>query len=322
MQVWLRAHIWLTILTIPLVALHGGLRFGGPMTSLLLWLYLIVMASGFFGLALQHWLPRLMKDRLPGETVYEQIPHIRGQLLAAAEKMRKALTAEQSAEADKGAPAATPARAATAGTTPMAGSAAVVTPTARAKSASGSTVTGETVTGTASPGPAEEKKNTAGEGELAGRGVETPGTPTARVPEGNPVPPGDKPAPAPAVVAAAAEDSPPDSARETEEESETALLDLLEDHVIPYLEARRGDRRRLGTDRFSDDLFRVFKLRVTAAHRVRVEEMQAWCDERRMLDLQARLHHWLHGWLFLHVPFSILLVILTIWHAVVALFRY
>src|ERR1041385_48556 len=49
-QRWLRAHIWLTILTIPLVILHSGFRLGGPMTTLLMGLYAIVMVSGFYGL--------------------------------------------------------------------------------------------------------------------------------------------------------------------------------------------------------------------------------------------------------------------------------
>ncbi|MFN2623268.1 MAG: hypothetical protein ABR611_10520, partial [Chthoniobacterales bacterium] len=87
-QRWLRAHIWLTILTIPLVILHSGFRLGGPMTTFLMVLYAIVMVSGFYGLFLQHVMPRLMKERLPAETVFEQIPHIRSQLAVAAEKMR------------------------------------------------------------------------------------------------------------------------------------------------------------------------------------------------------------------------------------------
>src|ERR1700682_23219 len=87
-QRWLRAHIWLTLLTIPLVILHSGFRLGGPMTTLLVVLYVIVMVSGIYGLALQHQMPRIMMERLPAESVYEQIPHIRAQLLAAAQKMR------------------------------------------------------------------------------------------------------------------------------------------------------------------------------------------------------------------------------------------
>ena len=43
---------------------------------------------------------------------------------------------------------------------------------------------------------------------------------------------------------------------------------------------------------------------------------------RRMLDMQTRLHHWLHAWLFIHVPFSFLLLMLTFWHAYVTLFYY
>src|SRR5205809_1068154 len=87
-QQWLRAHIWLTLLTIPLVLLHSGFRLGGPMTTLLMALYSLVMVSGIYGLVLQHLMPRLMKERLPAETVFEQIPHIRAQLCVAAEKMR------------------------------------------------------------------------------------------------------------------------------------------------------------------------------------------------------------------------------------------
>ena len=85
-QRWLRAHIWLTLLTIPLVILHSGFRLGGPMTTLLMVLYAIVMISGIYGLILQHQMPALMKERLPAETVFEQIPHIRAQLAAAAIK--------------------------------------------------------------------------------------------------------------------------------------------------------------------------------------------------------------------------------------------
>ena len=87
-QRWLRAHIWLTLLTIPLVILHSGFRLGGPMTTLLMILFGVVMVSGIYGLFLQHLMPRLMKERLPAETVFEQIPHIRTQLATAAEKMR------------------------------------------------------------------------------------------------------------------------------------------------------------------------------------------------------------------------------------------
>ena len=213
-QSWMRAHIWLTLLTIPLVLLHCGFRFGGPMTVLLMALYGIVMVSGIYGLFLQHQIPQMMKERLPIETIYEQIPHIRSQLFLAAQKMHNSF-----------------------------------------------------------------KLATAG-----------PATGT--------------------------------SLSASDPESEATLATFLKDQVMPYLQARRGGRFRLGNGRYSDDTFRFVKLRVAEPYRSRVEEIQAWCDQRRTLDLQVRLQHWLHGWLFVHVPFSFLLLMLTAWHAFVTLFYY
>src|SRR5437667_11729941 len=118
LQRWMRAHIWLTLLTIPLVLLHSGFRLGGPMTTLLTALYTIVMVSGIYGLALQHQMPRIMKERLPAETVFEQIPHIRSQLYMAAEKLRDSFRPVPPKKTDAGAPATSPAKSVTAGSTP------------------------------------------------------------------------------------------------------------------------------------------------------------------------------------------------------------
>src|SRR4029077_17267935 len=104
-QRWLRAHIWLTLLTIPLVILHSGFRLGGPMTTLIIVLYIVVRASGIYGLILQHYLPTAMMERLPAESVYEQIPHIRAQLVAAATKMRDSFKPAPPKKPDAGAPA-------------------------------------------------------------------------------------------------------------------------------------------------------------------------------------------------------------------------
>jgi hypothetical protein len=362
-QRWLRAHIWLTLLTIPLVLLHSGFRLGGPMTTLLILLYVIVMVSGIYGLALQHQMPRIMMERLPAESVYEQIPHIRGQLYAAAEKMRDSFKPAPAKKTDAGAPAPSAAKAVTARSTPMASTAAALsTPTARAKSVVGSTIIAETV---APAGAAVAPAAPAPAALATAKPAETMGTPTARVPEG-PIPAGTEPArdvappaitpssvpppspvapvapvadpgqatvappakqPAPAMPAIAAKPATPAakptaSLPPTDAASEAALLDFLDRQILPYLAAHRGDKFRLGDHRFSQDMFRFIKLRVTEAYRTRVEEIQAWCDERRMLDLQVKLHHWLHGWLFIHAPISFLLLMLTAWHAFVTLFYY
>lgn len=226
------------------------------------------------------------------------------------------------------------------------------TPTARAKSVVGSTIIAETI---APPEKRREEKIPPPRPPDT-KPPETMGTPTARVPEGAPVPAGTAkitgvappsvepksvapPTPIAASAAAPGEKPPPATVAQpiakppaavvpakvtaaTDADSESALLDFLDRQIIPYLTARRGDRMRLGKPRFSEDTFRFVKLRVTEAYRDRVEEMKGWCDERRMLDLQIKLHHWLHAWLFVHAPISFLLLMLVFWHAFVTLFKY
>ena len=87
-QAWLRAHIWLSILTIPLVLFHCGFRFGSIMTSGLMVLYAFVMVSGFYGLALQQFMPRMITERLPHEFIHDEIPYIRGRRTEAALGLR------------------------------------------------------------------------------------------------------------------------------------------------------------------------------------------------------------------------------------------
>ena len=315
-QRWLRAHIWLTFLTIPLVLLHSGFRFGGPMTTLLIVLYAIVMISGIYGLILQHQMPALMKERLPAETVFEQIPHIRAQLVATAIKMRDSF---------KPAPTAKP-EAAASGAAAMASTAAdLSTPTARAKSATGSTLTAAPVTETApaanaAASPAKSLDTiTAPSSEAAARAAEGAPIPAGTESAAARPPPESAPALSPPTPAAP---KPAAAPLALDPESESTLAEFLDRQVIPYLSAKRGDRLPLGRPRFSEDTFRFVRLRIAEAYRTRVDQVQAWCDERRMLDLQTRMHHWLHGWLFVHVPFSFLLVMLTAWHAFVTLFHY
>lgn len=73
-QFWLRGHIWLGLLSVPLVFFHSGFRFGGTLERGLMVVFLIVIASGVYGLALQQVLPRILKVRVPLETFPQQIP--------------------------------------------------------------------------------------------------------------------------------------------------------------------------------------------------------------------------------------------------------
>jgi hypothetical protein len=211
-QLWLRAHIWLTLFTIPLVLFHCGFKAGGPHTTMLVVIYSIVMVSGIFGLIMQQFIPRMMKERLPNEVVYEQIPHIRERLFEAALELRSEV---RGLERD----------------------AAVATETG------GATAVAKDV-------------------------------------------------------------------------SAHTIGDFMDGECLPYLRASRSKARkmRLADARTGADMFRLLRVNATDALRDRVDQMEQWCTDRREMDLQMKLHHWLHGWLLLHVPFSFALLVMTVWH--------
>ena len=211
-QFWLKAHIWLTVLTIPLVLFHCGFHSGGMQTSAIMILYAIVMGSGFFGLALQQFIPGLMTKQLPREAVFEQIPYLRNQLLESAKKLRDSLAKSQ-----------------------------------------------------------------------------------------------------PAVAAAAASES-----SSAEDPSVQTLVRFLDRECLPYLSAKRGDRHALANERVAVNTFSRLRLNVDEQSKPRVDAMQSWCADRRLMDLQTKFQHWLHGWLLIHIPASFALLVFTAWHACVA----
>jgi hypothetical protein len=75
-QVWLRAHIWLGLLCLPLLVYHSGFRLGGTLSTVLLMLLVVVIASGVWGLVMQQFLPSRLLENVPGETIYSQIDRV------------------------------------------------------------------------------------------------------------------------------------------------------------------------------------------------------------------------------------------------------
>lgn len=112
-QHWMRGHLWLGLLSLPLVLYHAGFTWGaGELSRMLMILTTLVIASGIVGAALQHFLPRMMTREIPMETIYEQIQAIRELLKKEAQAIvaaaEKELTKAQpvAAAAAAGAPAA------------------------------------------------------------------------------------------------------------------------------------------------------------------------------------------------------------------------
>lgn len=76
-QFWLRGHLWLGALSFPMIMFHAGFGLGGLLEQILWLFFATVIVSGFFGLAMQNFLPKLMASRIPRETFAVQVPYIR-----------------------------------------------------------------------------------------------------------------------------------------------------------------------------------------------------------------------------------------------------
>ena len=75
-QLWLRAHIWLGLLALPLAIMHTGFRLGGPLSAATIIVFVLVIASGAWGLLMQQLIPSRILDLVPAETIVSQIPHL------------------------------------------------------------------------------------------------------------------------------------------------------------------------------------------------------------------------------------------------------
>jgi hypothetical protein len=102
-KTWMAAHIWLGLACFPLLVLHSGFSLGGTLSTVLMVLLTLVIASGVWGLALQQIIPKVMLAEIPSETIYSQIGHVMG--LARQEAERLVLATCGPAEGDRGAAA-------------------------------------------------------------------------------------------------------------------------------------------------------------------------------------------------------------------------
>ena len=199
-QTWMRGHLWLGLLSLPVIFFHAGFRFGGPLTTVLMVLVIIVIASGIFGALLQHYMPNLMTVQVPSETIFEQIDHVRAQLLA-----------------DSG------------------------------------------------------------------------------------------------EVVAAAESSSADG------EAVAPLSSFYQREMRPFLESHAARHQLLSNRDRAHSTFEGLRMLLPAEVHEATKRLEQICDEERQLRRQTLLHHWLHGWLMLHIPLSFALLLLGCVHAIVAL---
>jgi hypothetical protein len=250
-QAWMRGHLWLGFLALPMILFHGGFHFVGTLTRVLMWLLIITVFSGVFGAALQHYIPRVMTSDVPLETIYDQIGRVRTLLHEEADRAFESLC-----------------------------------------------------------GNLGLSKQSTGEGLRAG------GFTALRAHVASAVPlrtPAAVSAGASAAVAAA-----PEIILLSEEES-APLRRFYLNEMCPFLERPKQRGQRLGDAAKAASAFAGLRTLLPAAVHVTLADLEDICDEARQLTRQERLHHWLHGWLLLHIPLSLALILLGAVHAVMAL---
>ncbi len=72
-RTWMRWHIWLGLAVLPVIVIHSGFNWGGTLSTVTMLLFLLVIASGVYGLALQQVIPKKIFDEIPAETIASQI---------------------------------------------------------------------------------------------------------------------------------------------------------------------------------------------------------------------------------------------------------
>lgn len=218
-QTWMRGHLWLGLLSLPLILFHGGFRFGGPLTSVLMVLLIVVVVSGIFGAALQHYMPPVMTTRIPMETIFEQIDRVRAQLLAEADEMVEAAC-----------------------------------------------------------GPLNFQNTSYATGAQSSVTTATIAT-TDTIP----------------------------------------LCNFYSRDLRPFLQHARTENPALSNRVKATGIFEGLRTLLPVALHGTVKNLEDICEEERQLRRQITYHHWLHGWLLLHVPLSLALLLLGCAHAVMAL---
>jgi len=84
---WLQGHVYLSIVSYPVILYHAGFHWGGPLTRVLMWAFTICYFSGILVLLFQQIVPRLLLSEVPLETIYEQIDHVSRRNLASADEL-------------------------------------------------------------------------------------------------------------------------------------------------------------------------------------------------------------------------------------------
>ena len=221
-QSWMRGHLWLGLISYPIILLHSGFSFGhGALTFWMMVLFTIVIISGLVGAALQHYMPRMITQMVPMETIYGDSSHVLRDLQEEAERIVGDICGP------------------------------VVAMSATAASASGMSIS--------------------------------------------------------TVV------------QVMDKAAVVEMQDFYQNEMLPYLKEARARGSALANSNVAAATFKNLRTLLPTAVHEALNDLENICYEKRQIDLQAKLHRFLHGWLFVHIPLSYALLVMGAIHAVVAL---
>jgi hypothetical protein len=103
------------------------------------------------------------------------------------------------------------------------------------------------------------------------------------------------------------------------DEQSAPLRRFYDLELRPYLDQPNKRGARLHDAGRARSSFAAIKTLTPPPAHTTVDDLQDICDEARQLSLQEQMHHWLHGWLLVHIPLSLVLILLGAVHAVMAL---
>ena len=104
-----------------------------------------------------------------------------------------------------------------------------------------------------------------------------------------------------------------------EEDVRNELTRFYNQELRPFLEKPGGKGCEIAERTNSVALFANLKTLLPDEIHPVIADLESICEEKRQLDHQIVLHRLLHGWLFIHAPLSLALLIMGAIHAVIAL---
>jgi hypothetical protein len=103
------------------------------------------------------------------------------------------------------------------------------------------------------------------------------------------------------------------------EDQNTPLRTFFVQDLKPFLENPGARGHALANEAQSRSAFVQLRTLVPPALHATLDDLENICEEERQLTLQSQMHVWLHGWLLLHIPLSLALILLGAVHAMMAL---